>query len=657
MKVLNARSSVAWRGIVSAAVGGTVLIGTGLVAQADDVANNLDSSVDATKEVLNLTAGGANGTVTLFVDETNGDGKTGCNLTGQTTLVVNVISSAPSVASMSPNQVTFGSCGDEPTLTISPLSAGSTDVSLALVSENALGTFNLTPAAFTVNVGAPTPPANTAPTVNVTGVVDGASYEIGTVPAATCSVTDEEDGNSTFPATVSGSGLGSQTAGCSYTDSGGLTANASVTYSVVDTGDPTITYVTRTPANANGWNNTDVTVEWTCEDAGSGVVAPTATEVVTTEGENQGATGTCTDNAGHTVSHMVSGINIDKTAPVATATQTPEANANGWNNTDVTVAWTCQDDRSGEGAVSEPVTFDQEGGNQSASGSCTDKAGNESEPVVEVVNIDETAPELSSTRTAPNGHGWNNGPVTVAWDCIDGLSGVDNVSPEQTFAAEGEGQMANGTCTDLAGNTESGTVADINIDRSAPTVSLVDGPTNSGGYYYGFVPTAPTCTANDALSGMAGDCMVSGSGTSIGTHTVMATATDRAGNTATDTRTYTVSSWTLKGFYQPVDMGTTVNTVKNGSTVPLKFEVFAGNTELTDPSIISSFKLAKASCATGASTDEIELTSTGGTSLRYDATGGQFIQNWQTPKEPGACYKVTMTTDDGSSISANFKFK
>jgi hypothetical protein len=57
-------------------------------------------------------------------------------------------------------------------------------------------------------------------------------------------------------------------------------------------------------------------------------------------------------------------------------------------------------------------------------------------------------------------------------------------------------------------------------------------------------------------------------------------------------------------------MGTTVNTVKNGSTVPLKFEVFAGNTELTDPSIISSFQLANASCATGATTDEIELTST-----------------------------------------------
>ena len=45
------------------------------------------------------------------------------------------------------------------------------------------------------------------------------------------------------------------------------------------------------------------------------------------------------------------------------------------------------------------------------------------------------------------------------------------------------------------------------------------------------------------------------------------------------------------------------------------------------------------------------------TSLRYDATAGQFIQNWQTPKLPGQCYRVTMTTDDGSALVAFFKLK
>ena len=47
--------------------------------------------------------------------------------------------------------------------------------------------------------------------------------------------------------------------------------------------------------------------------------------------------------------------------------------------------------------------------------------------------------------------------------------------------------------------------------------------------------------------------------------------------------------------------------------------------------------------------------STDGTSLRYE--DGQFIQEWETPKEPGTCYVTTMTAQDGSTISANFMLK
>jgi hypothetical protein len=104
-------------------------------------------------------------------------------------------------------------------------------------------------------------------------------------------------------------------------------------------------------------------------------------------------------------------------------------------------------------------------------------------------------------------------------------------------------------------------------------------------------------------------------------------------------------------------MGSVVNVVKGGSTVPLKFEAFAGGTELTSTGAVKSFVQTKVNCVSSAVLDEIEVASTGGTSLRYDTTGGQFIQNWQTPKQPGACYKVTMTTQDGSSLSALFKLK
>jgi hypothetical protein len=90
----------------------------------------------------------------------------------------------------------------------------------------------------------------------------------------------------------------------------------------------------------------------------------------------------------------------------------------------------------------------------------------------------------------------------------------------------------------------------------------------------------------------------------------------------------------------------------------LKFEVFAGPTEFTDTSVVSSFVVQRVACpGAGAITDDITFTTTGGTTLRYDPPAGQFIQNWQTAKSPGACYSVTMTTLDGSSRSALFKLK
>jgi hypothetical protein len=144
----------------------------------------------------------------------------------------------------------------------------------------------------------------------------------------------------------------------------------------------------------------------------------------------------------------------------------------------------------------------------------------------------------------------------------------------------------------------------------------------------------------------------------VGNHTLTATATDNAGRTGTASQLYTVRAWTLGGFYQPVDMKGVWNTVKGGSTVPLKFELFVGSSELTDITAIKSFKTALVSCSSGtASEDAIEILSTGGTSLRYDATAGQFIQNWKTPTGAGACYSATMTSLDDSQITALFKIK
>jgi hypothetical protein len=96
---------------------------------------------------------------------------------------------------------------------------------------------------------------------------------------------------------------------------------------------------------------------------------------------------------------------------------------------------------------------------------------------------------------------------------------------------------------------------------------------------------------------------------------------------------------------------------RNGSTVPLKFEVFAGSTELTDIAVVNQPLRATGVACGGGTADDIELIATGGTTLRYDTSGGQFIYNWQTPRQIGACYLVTVSMIDGSSRSAYFKLK
>lgn len=95
--------------------------------------------------------------------------------------------------------------------------------------------------------------------------------------------------------------------------------------SPVDTIPPTIS-ASKSPApNANGWNNTDVTVNYTCNDAQSGIASCSPPLTLSTDGVNQSATGTAVDNAGNSSSTTVSGINIDKTAPTATG-----GAINGW---------------------------------------------------------------------------------------------------------------------------------------------------------------------------------------------------------------------------------------------------------------------------------------------------------------------------------------
>ena len=121
-----------------------------------------------------------------------------------------------------------------------------------------------------------------------------------------------------------------------------------------------------------------------------------------------------------------------------------------------------------------------------------------------------------------------------------------------------------------------------------------------------------------------------------------------------------INHWTVSGFYSPVvpTTGTVVwNVIKGGSTVPLKFNIYAAGVQQTSTTAVKngSVVVYQANCNIGgvANTATDYLTDTGATTLRFDTAGLQFIQNWKTPKGSG-CYVAQMTAADGTMIQAYF---
>lgn len=115
--------------------------------------------------------------------------------------------------------------------------------------------------------------------------------------------------------------------------------------------------------------------------------------------------------------------------------------------------------------------------------------------------------------------------------------------------------------------------------------------------------------------------------------------------------------WRFDGFYLPLEMGGIFNTVKGGSTVALKFELFEDEIEQTSPSVVGPLTATQISCTTFEEESIIDPGGAGATNLRYDSATGQFIYNWKTPKVDGVCYKVEVSATDGASLVAYFKLK
>ena len=288
----------------------------------------------------------------------------------------------------------------------------------------------------------------------------------------------------------------------------------------------------------------------------------------------------------------------------------------------------------------------------------TDDYGNSTTGSFTVTVEDTTAPELTlPNNITEEATGPNGAPVSfnaTASDLVDGNVSVD-CTPNSGSTFPIATTTVNCSATDNAGNTANGSFTVKVQDTTGPVLSLPANITKQA-TSNSQVTVNFTATANDLVDGSRPVNCAPASGTSfsVGTTTVNCSSSDSRGNTSNGSFTVTVNfGWT--GFFRPVDNPDTVNSVKAGSAVPVKFSL-AGNQGLNifAPNFPTSQKIT---CDAHDPVDAIEETVTaGGSSLSYDSSLDQYNYVWKTDKAwAGTCRQLTVKTADGTPHVAIFK--
>ena len=321
---------------------------------------------------------------------------------------------------------------------------------------------------------------------------------------------------------------------------------------------PTITASAAPPKNPAGWNNTDVTVTFTCTNA----TACGPNRVVTTEGAGQVISGTAS-GAGGTASTSVT-LNIDKTPP-SLAITTP-SDGDSTTSTDVVVSGTVNDSLSGlvrvicgtsvatvtGGTFTCPVSLAL--GDNTIAIAADDAAGNSALRTIHVIRQAINRTPTVTITTPAQGTLFSTGPITVAGTVDDAtatvvVDGVTASVSNGTFSAVGVGLREGLNIITASGTSGSGAVGSgsvsVLLDTTAPRL-LIQAPADGSVLTAAQVPVAGM--VNDIVSGTVNaeqvTVTVNGIDASVanrsffvpevllvrGVNTIRAVARDRAGN-------------------------------------------------------------------------------------------------------------------------------
>ena len=141
----------------------------------------------------------------------------------------------------------------------------------------------------------------------------------------------------------------------------------------------------------------------------------------------------------------------------------------------------------------------------------------------------------------------------------------------------------------------------------------------------------------------------------VGPGTFTVEAADRAGNTASESHAYSVV-YAFGGLFSPVDSPPTLNTVRAGRAIPVKFSL--GGDQGLDVFAEGYPRSGPIPADPEAPQDAVEQTVVAGeSSLSYDPTTGQYTYVWKTESAwSGEVRQLIVKLDDGSKHRACFDF-
>jgi hypothetical protein len=236
------------------------------------------------------------------------------------------------------------------------------------------------------------------------------------------------------------------------------------------------------PADANGWYNRPVSIDFSGTDGLSGLDGCTSVTYNAPDSATASVTGRCADKAGNQSGPLSVGFKYDATAPVvtgATAERAPEPN--GWYTRPVTFDIQGTDATSGIAECPSMTYSAPDGPDAAVVGQCRDNAGNVSSRPFDLM-FDATAPAIMDLTATPGDRrvalSWRTTPdaelVGVKRTPGAGLGGAILVfdGPGSSFV---DGQVDNGVqyvyevnVRDPAGNGRSETVTAVPAAPPAP---------------------------------------------------------------------------------------------------------------------------------------------------------------------------------------------